>query len=122
MNNEALSYDSNEIAEAFRSFGGDYLADVLRVWDCYKQDWADDTTYIFRFENDDLLIWKESGLLHCERGAVDTTEVNEEVLARIAAESNIDLCLCWRSDAICLSLTGNTITVERIIERITHQR
>lgn len=34
----------------------DYLADVLRVWDCDEQRWLGATPIILRFENEDVLL------------------------------------------------------------------
>ena len=44
MSNEVLPFISNEVVELFEEFDDDYLADVLRPWDCDAQDWLDHTT------------------------------------------------------------------------------
>lgn len=33
----------------------------LRVWNCYAQDWLDGFATVFRFENDNLLVWNDIG-------------------------------------------------------------
>ena len=90
MSKEVLPFISNEVAESFAAFDDDVLANVLRLWDCDAQDWSDDHMIVFRFENDDLLVWNELGGLKARRGPVDT-----------AAKPQIEEgpCLIWRPDS-----------------------
>ncbi|WP_278854220.1 hypothetical protein [Gordonibacter pamelaeae] len=102
MSNEVLPFISNEVVELFEEFDDDYLADVLRPWDCDAQDWLDHTTTVFRFENDDLLVWNEMGGLKAMRGIVDTQSFDASLLA----PGTKDACLVWRVDAAFGDLVG----------------
>ena len=92
MSNEVLPFISNEVVELFEEFDDDYLADVLRPWDCDAQDWLDHTTTVFRFENDDLLVWNEMGRLKAMRGIVDTQSFDASLLAP-ARRSHLQACV-----------------------------
>lgn len=109
MSNEVLPFVSNEVVEAFQGFDDDYLADVLRVWDCYEQDWHDGFTTVFRFENDDLLVWKEMGGLKTKRGAVVTQN---------PIELEPDACLSWMSDPGYSDLFGEKGLSTTLLESI----
>lgn len=102
MSNEVLPFISNEVVELFEEFDDDYLADVFRVWNCDAQDWHDGTTTLFRFENDDLLVWNEMGGLKAKRGAVDT----ESFPLRPLIGANEESCITWRSDSSFADLIG----------------
>ena len=102
MSNEVLPFISNEVVELFEEFDDDYLADVLRPWDCDAQDWLDHTTTVFRFENDDLLVWNEMGGLKAMRGIVDTQSFDASLLA----PGTKDACLVWHVDAAFGDLVG----------------
>ena len=107
MSNEVLPFISNEVVELFEEFDDDYLADVFRVWDCDAQDWHNGTTTVFRFENDDLLVWSEMGGLKAERGAVDTQAPIEEPL---------NACLVWRADPAFSEEIGNRRLCSTLLE------
>lgn len=110
MSNEVLPFISNEVVELFEGFDGDYLADVLRVWDCDAQDWFDDMTAIFRFETDDLLVWCEAGTIMAVRGAVETRVFDLWDLV-----DDDDRCLSWRYDPMFGDLVGSTHSSRRIV-------
>lgn len=85
-----------QTTDLFDLFKNDCLADVLRVWDCYSQDWHDTSITLFRFENDDVLVWDEKGLIQATSGPIDTNAVN---INQLRIEDTLDddhLCLCWR--------------------------
>lgn len=90
MSNEVLPFINNEVASLFAAFDNDILADVLRLWDCDAQDWSDDHMIVFRFENDDLLVWSELGGLKARRGPVDTAA---------KPQHEEETCLAWRPDS-----------------------
>lgn len=73
----------------FAEFDEDILADVLRLWDCDAQDWSYDRKIVFRFENDNLLVWNELGELKARRGPVDTAA---------KPQHEEEACLSWRPD------------------------
>lgn len=112
MSNEALPFISNEVKELFEGFDGDYLADVLRVWDCDNQDWFDSTTTVFRFESDDLLVWNVMGGLRAERGAVDTQSFQLGSLIGVTE----DFCVAWRSDPSFADLIGRAALSTTLLE------
>lgn len=65
----------------------DYLADVLRLWDCYERSWVAGAPVILRFENRDVMAHEEAA--HWSFAAAsaiqDAPEGDEE-------------CFCWRPD------------------------
>lgn len=87
----------DDVRAAIMAFDDDYLADVFRVWNCDTQNWFDRTTAIFRFENDDLLVWREMGCLKVKQGAVATQN---------AIEAQSESCLIWMSDPTFTDLFG----------------
>lgn len=112
MSNEVLAFISSEVVELFEEFDGDYLADVLRAWDCDKQDWLDGTTTVFRFESDDLLVWNVMGGLRAKRGAVDTQSFQQGSLIGVAE----DRCVAWRPDSSYAYLIGRTALSAVLLE------
>lgn len=89
MTEETAISISDDVRTAFMAFDDDYLVDVFRVWDCDAQNWFDSTTTVFRFENDDLLVWCEVGCLKAKRGAVVTQNT---------IETQSESCIIWMSD------------------------
>ena len=87
----------DDVRTAFMAFDDDYLADVFRVWNCDTQNWFDSTTTVFRFENDDLLVWCEMGCLKAKRGAAVTQNT---------VEAQSESCLVWMSDPTFADLFG----------------
>lgn len=106
MSNEVLTYIPNNVVELFEAFDDDYLADVLRVWDCDAQGWFDPFTTVFRFESDDLLVWNDAGMLRCRQGAVDTNSINCLAPDVLDIAAMTDFCLCWITDKAFSSLIG----------------
>ena len=101
MCNEKPSYIPDETRAALCELRDDYLADVLRVWDCNEQKWADDPVWVLRFESDDLLVWKDGDALHCKRGSVDTDDTKmlwQERALGMHQDIDVDACFCWRPD------------------------
>ncbi|WP_251213061.1 hypothetical protein [Adlercreutzia murintestinalis] len=112
MSNEVLPFISNEVVELFEEFDDDYLADVFRVWDCDAQNWQNGTTVVFRFENDDLLVWNVMGGLKAKRGAVDTQKFQLGALIGASEES----CIAWRSDSSFADLIGRAALSATLLE------
>lgn len=71
MSEESLIFIPDDVTAAFKAFDDDYLAEVLRLWDCDLKDWRDPYTTIFRFETDDIMVWSEGGVLRFQIGAID---------------------------------------------------
>ena len=117
MSNEILPFISNEVVELFKEFDGDYLADVLRVWDCDKQDWLDGATTFFRFESDDLLVWNVIGCLRAKRGAVDAQSFQLAELIGVNEES----CIVWRSDLSFSGCIGRTSLSATLLDSFRKQ-
>lgn len=112
MSNEVLPFISNEVADLFAQFDDDILADVLRLWDCDAQDWADGTTAVFRFENDDLLVWSVKGELKAVLGAVNTQSFCLGSLLDIAD----DQCISWRPDPSFADQIGRAARSATLLE------
>lgn len=108
MSKEVLPFISNEVADLFAEFDGDSLADVLRLWDCDTQDWIDGTTMIFRFENDDLLVWNEMGALRASKGAFDTASSSPSAIPSLQLAEDKGTCLVWRPDLSFASYLGES--------------
>lgn len=87
----------------------DYLVDVMRVWDCYAQDWVADSPVLLRFESDDVLILAGErvfvGPVLAERPFEKS--ISEEVFAYIDLE---DKCLCWLSDQAACDNVGEYVS------------
>lgn len=108
MSKEILPYISNEVADLFAQFNSDTLADVLRLWDCVAQEWVDGTTTVFRFENDDLLVWNEMGRLRARKGAVDTASFDPSVTPSVQVAEDNGPCFAWRPDFSFNSYLGES--------------
>lgn len=82
----------NEIANI-----ADYLADELRIWNCYEQEWVVNAPAIIRFENRDVLVStaekREIRAFFLPRPE-DAEAILDDVAARLAPA---ETCLCWRS-------------------------
>lgn len=118
MSNEVLPFISNEVADLFAEFEGDILADVLRIWDCDAQDWLDGTTTIFRFENDDVLVWDEMGFLMARNGPVDTNTVKNDQVWHEGLQNDDHLCVCWRFAPEFSSFVGRSNCIGELLSTL----
>ena len=98
MAKKTLVKHSDHFGATIKGFDGSYLADVLRPWDCYAQEWADRYMRILRFEEDDLFVWMQTGSIYAERGAIDTEAFDCGSKIAFDAKSVEDMCVCWRRD------------------------
>lgn len=74
--------------QAFNDALGQYVADVLVVWDCYSKRRMEHTPLLLRFEDFDFLIAADrAGNLSFLQGAVDTS-----AQIRVAATQAMDVC------------------------------
>lgn len=97
MSNEVLMHIPEETVNAIREFNDDYLADVLRPWDCYKQTWYDNFTTVCRFESNDCLVYVDEDGLNYKVGPIDT-DAFDDLMAEFIGANTDDVCLCWRHD------------------------
>ena len=100
-----------DVRAAFMAFDDDYLADVLRLWDCDLKCWHDPYMIVFRFESDDILVWREMNTLRCQKGAVDAMAARYSIPEKVEAGIDVDACLCWLPDdsfSGFIGLTGIT--------------
>ena len=98
----------NETIKLFKEFDQDYLADVLSIWDCDTQNWFGSCITVFRFENDDLLIWNEIGSLKAKKGPVDTSKLDYSCFQELRKAFFKRACLCWRANSIFGNYLGKT--------------
>lgn len=118
MSNEVLPFISNEVVDLFAQFDGNILADVLRLWDCDAQDWKDDTTMVFRFEDEDLLVWKESTMLCARIGAVETAFMDDSISKTLGEILPNEECLSWRIDRGYDVLIGRRGVASQLLARL----
>lgn len=107
MTEETTMAIPDDVRAALMEFDDDYLADVFRVWNCDTQNWYDSTTFIFRFENDDILVWCEMGCLKAKQGAMITQN---------AIEAESESCLVWMSDPTFSNLFGERDLSSTLLE------
>lgn len=84
----------------------DWVADVLRQWNCYEQDWVQGAPVLVRFERTDALIDEASVILKEESGQ------NGGVGSALE-----DAAQCWRVDPGLGSLVGRCLT-PRMVQRL----
>lgn len=111
----------DDVRTAFMAFDDDYLADVLRLWDCNLRDWHEPIAMIFRFETDDVMVWCETNTMRCQKGAIDTTTTKSSILEKVEASIDIDACLCWLPDGSCSDYIGLTGITHDLLQVATRQ-
>lgn len=116
MSNEVLPFVPDYVLNLLQEASDDYVADVLRPWDCYEQKWADDYMRLFRFESDDVLIWFENGSFQGRKGAVDSRSFDIPDLVHTEMNPAEDMCLCWRTDTDYRSVIGNQIPATELLD------
>lgn len=116
MTKKTLLKLSGELKAIIDGFDGCYLADVLRPWDCYAQDWADRYMRILRFEEDDLLVWMQADSMHVEIGAIDTNAFNCGSKMAPDAKPTEDMCLCWRRDPAYAEACGYIERASKLLD------
>lgn len=105
LNYETSKPNLIEITNAIASFDDDCLADVFRPWDCYKQEWYDESTAIYRFDTNDCLVFEDGEDIGFKVSPIDTSYFEESFLKLIGAGKD-EACLCWRRDENYRSLIG----------------
>lgn len=119
MNEEALGFIPDEVIAAIKAFDNDYLAEVLRLWDCDLRDWHNPCTMIFRFESDDVLVWNEQGSLREKIGAVAESNLETPIPDTIRASIEADVCLCWLHDRSYSELIGSKNVCNHLLNSLT---
>lgn len=109
----------DDVRAAFLAFQDDYLADVLRLWDCDLRDWHDPAVMIFRFESDDILLWREMNALKCKKGTVDATTSRSSIPEKVEASIDIDACLCWLPDDSYSDFIGFTTITHDLLQAMS---
>ena len=111
----------DDVRDAFMAFEDDYLADVLRLWDCDLKCWHDPCMIVFRFENDDVLLWSEKGFLKSKRGAIDTEVVDSEQ-CQLTLDPNNNNCLAWITDHRFSHLLGRKSKAKKLLRLLASSR
>lgn len=106
MSEENQIHIPETLSVAIHGLDDDYLADVLRPWDCYAQDWAARQILLCRFESNDLLIYPSPSGLNYRIGPIDTATFDASMTELIDADPNTT-CLCWRHDGEFRDAIGN---------------
>lgn len=96
MNRETKKLiDAALLSDELSCLKGDFLVDVFRIWDCYRQDWVTDSPVLLRFESQDVIVSiNDKGSLEMNVGPVNTLaalEPNDPM----ASDHE---CTCWLSD------------------------
>ncbi len=119
MNEKALIFIPDDIFVAIKAFDNDYLAEVLRLWNCDLGDWHDPCTMIFRFESNDILVWNEQSFLRGKVGAVVESNLETSTPDAIKASIETDTCLCWLHDRSYNKLIGSTNVCNYLLDSVT---
>lgn len=106
-----------ENQEPKKARGKDYLADVFRVWDCNEQHWIDSSPVLLRFEEEDVLAWKEDGRVVMRTGPVSTR--SDPSGAFPAHPQGRWDCTCWLHDDEYDGLIGGLWNVAGLAKRLT---
>lgn len=121
MTEETAITVPDDVRATFRAFDDDYLADVLRLWDCDLKRWRDPSLFVFRFENDDVLVWQTTGTVKCKEGAVDTTTTRCAFPESIETSIDPDACLCWLPDSSFSDFIGLTEISHDLLQAMRRQ-
>lgn len=100
----------DDVRAALMACDDDYLADVLRLWDCDLKCWHEPCMIVFRFEHEDIMVWNENGTIKYRLGSVDTNSTESALLNMVNASVVRDTCLCWLRDDRCAANVGATGT------------
>lgn len=119
MTEETAMTIPDDVRAALMEFDDDYLADVLRLWNCDLRGWHDPVAVIFRFESNDILFWREMNTLRCQKGAVDTTTTRSSIPEKVEASIDIDTCLCWLSDDSYSDFIGFAVTAHDLLQAMS---
>lgn len=111
----------DDVRAAFMALDGDYLADVLRLWDCDLKCWFDPCMIVFRFESDDVFLWSENGSLKSRRGAIDTGAIDAEQY-QLTLDPNNRNCLSWITDHGFSHLLGRKSRTKKLLRLLASSR
>lgn len=96
------------------------LADVFGLWDCYGQDWADPSAVVLRFESEDMMVWRDEGVIQCKEGSVDVHAACARAALPDALRGSMDpdACLCWVTDESYACLIGKENIDQELMEML----
>lgn len=115
MTEETAITIPDDVRAVFIAFKDDYLANVLRLWDCNLKDWYDPFAVVFRFEKDDVLVWNENGALRYKQGAMNLDEAENVLPSSFRVGITEDECLCWAHDDLRRCFVGMTSIYQELI-------
>lgn len=107
----------DDVRAAFMAFDDDYLADVLRLWDCDIRDWHDPFALIFRFESDDVMVWCENKVMKHSIGAADDGNVRDHLPEALKVSIEPNACLCWLRDKNYDEIIGSSMVSRELLKR-----
>ena len=115
---EAAITIPDDVRAAFMAFDDDYLADVLRLWDCDLKCWHEPLAVIFRFESDDIIVWFEKGSLKCTVGTVVESCLETSIPNAIKASIGAGACLCWLFDRTYSESIGSSNVCSALLKSL----
>ncbi|WP_147571530.1 hypothetical protein [Phoenicibacter congonensis] len=118
MTEETTMAIPDDVRATLMAFDDDYLADVLRLWDCDFMDWYEPFALIFRFESDDVMIWCENEVIKHNLGAVGGGNVGDHLPETVKASIEPDACLCWLRDKSYDEIIGSTMVSRELVKRL----
>lgn len=120
MTEETTITIPDDVRAAFMALYDDYLADVLRLWDCDLKRWHEPFAMLFRFETDDIMVWCENEALRHSLGAVGDGNVSDHLPETVKASIKPDACLCWLRDKSYGEIIGSTMVSGELLKRFDY--
>lgn len=75
---------------------------------------------VFRFENEDIMAWKENGTIKHRLGSVGTNNIEGTLFNTVRAGIVREACLFWLRDAQCAVNVGATGVAALCLTMISH--
>lgn len=91
------------------------VADLFCIWDCDAGSWVAGSSFLIRFEEDDLLVEVAGGHAVLTAGAVDTGDASALSALCTTAPLQTDACLCWRRCGLLDDLIGEAGPVQHLL-------
>ena len=118
MSNEVQPDISNVVVALLEELDNDFLADVLRLWDCETQDWYGRYPMVLRFESNDVLLWQDRAEINARTGAVDTSALDVLLPNALDPALTRNRCLSWRFASDYANLIGEKGLSTKLLARI----
>lgn len=117
---DPLSADPRCSVAVVRNLRKGVLVDAFGLWDCYRQDWAHPSVTVLRFEADDLMVWRDEGVIQCKEGSVDVHAACARAALPDALRGSMDpdACLCWVTDESYACLIGKENIDRELMEML----